>query len=103
DTQVDGHDDLPGHAEVGRDPLGGGDFHRVPLAVAEGEGVDFVALGAGDGQRGGGIQAAAEQDDGAKVIVHPICLAATRSASAAERVWGRIPDPTRSAALALRV
>ena len=55
-----------GGAELARRPGGGLEFDRVPLAVAEGEGVGFVAFVPGDGQGGGGIEAAAEQDDGSR-------------------------------------
>ncbi len=66
DAQVNGHDDVPSYAEVGGDALGGSHLDIVTLAVAEGQGVDFIAFGLGDGQRRGGVEAAAEKHHGAK-------------------------------------
>ena len=39
------------------------EFHAVPLAVAEGHGVRLEALGLRDGERGGGVESATEEDD----------------------------------------
>ena len=58
DAMLDGAE-RRGHA------LGRFKFPRVALAVGERERVGLVALGFGDGQHGGGVEAAAEQNDGA--------------------------------------
>ena len=51
--------------EVGGDTFGGGEFLVMALAVVEGEGVGFETFLASDGEAGGGIEAAAEEADGA--------------------------------------
>ena len=49
------------------DVVGGGQFVAMALAVIEGEGIDFCkAVGFGDGQAGGAIQAATAEDDAAR-------------------------------------
>ena len=63
-AQVDVDDDVVLHAQRGRDAGRGLEFDLVALAVAEGHGVDVEALGLGDRECGGGVEAAAQQADG---------------------------------------
>lgn len=64
-TEVDGDDAVVDRAENARDLLGGDEFVAVALAVIEGEGVTCESGLARDGECGGTVQAAGEEDDGA--------------------------------------
>ena len=63
-AEVEGEDAVFGGAQGVGDAAGGVEFDGVPLAVGHGEGVAAEAVVAGRGQGHGGIEAAAEQDDG---------------------------------------
>ena len=52
-----------GGAKRPGDLPGGLQFGTVPLAVVEGQAVAREALGAGDGEAGGGIEATGKEDD----------------------------------------
>ena len=59
-AQVDIQDDMLGHSQRLRHPLGGLQFNGVPLAIAKGQGIGRETLGLGDGKHGRGIQTAAQ-------------------------------------------
>jgi len=51
-----------GDTRPGGDPPGGLQFHRVALAIAERDRMADISLGPGHRQTGGGVEAAAQQD-----------------------------------------
>jgi hypothetical protein len=57
-------------AEAGGLAAGALELDGVALAVAEAEGVGLAVLGGGEGEDGGGVEAAAEEDDGAGAFGH---------------------------------
>ena len=63
-AQVDVGHDVLGDAQGRGHPGRGLELDAVPLAVAEAQRVGLEAVGAGDGEHGGGVEASAEQDHG---------------------------------------
>jgi hypothetical protein len=66
DAEIDFRDAVRGGSERGGDAAGGFEFGDVALAVIEGERVGFKTVAACERKAGGGIEAAAEQADGAR-------------------------------------
>ncbi len=66
--QVDVEDDMLGGAEVLRHASSGIELQAVPLPVPEGKGVTGKAVGLGDGECGGGVEAAGEEHDCAGTV-----------------------------------
>ncbi len=62
-AEVDIEDDVLGGAEVPGHTARGIELGGVALAVAKRQGVAIEALALGDGERGGGVEAAGEEDD----------------------------------------
>ena len=62
-AEVDIEDDMLGGAEVLRHASSGIELQAVPLPVPKGKGVTGEAIGLGDGERGGGVEATGEEDD----------------------------------------
>jgi len=71
-AEVEGDDDVAGDAERGGHAAGRLELGRVALAILEGEGEDVEPLGAREGERGRGIHAAAQQDDGSPALGHGV-------------------------------
>ena len=64
--EVDVELDVARDAQRGGDAARRLDLARVDLAVADGQRVELVAVARGHGAGGVGVEAAAEQDDGAR-------------------------------------
>jgi hypothetical protein len=63
--EIEPHDLPPGRAERSGDPRGRIEFGAMALAVIDREAMTLEFFAAGEDERGGGIQSAGKQDDGA--------------------------------------